>query len=481
MLQSNSLRNDAIEIWQSGLDAVDARKLVRKNVFIENDHLRIGPKSFSVNKVDKLVVVGFGKASAAMAVGFEEGIFTNVPASFPSANFEFDITGLVCVPDDRVISTKSIKVTGGRPAGENLPTERVRNTTREILKLVESTGPNDVCVCLISGGGSALLELPIDPITIDQMRIATSYLSASGASIYQLNAVRRAISSVKGGSLAAAAGNTPLVSLIISDVIGDNLDVISSGPTVLSSSDVSAIEVLQHFDPDRTGIPSSIWEAIQTKAKPVVEFDPGASVDNLVIGNIETAMKAAQEKAIQLGYSCEFGEPSGNEGGAETIGRQVPAQVDQLLQRGGKQCFIQGGETTVKLCDKPGYGGRNQHLVLAAIDEFTKRNAEENLGDFCLLSGGTDGEDGVAPESGIAGAIADHLDIERVLNLDPEATQSALERCDSFGFHLANETLLKVVTDVEAEPNSTNVCDLRIVVTGPRDKGFKKTFLRRVI
>ena len=464
MLQSRQLRNDAIEIWQSGLESVDARRLVKKNVFVENGHLRVGRKSFSLKEVNTVFVVGFGKASGAMAVGFEEGIFTNGPSGFANPNPEIDVSGLVCVPDDRIVKTKLIKITGGRRAGENLPTERVQNTTREILKLVQSAGPNDVCVCLVSGGGSALLELPIDPITIDELRLATSYLSASGASIYELNAVRRAISNVKGGSLAAAAGQTPLVSLIISDVIGDNLDVISSGPTVLPTSDDSAIEVLQTFDPDRTGIPSSIWEAIESNAKPAVEFGADASIDNFVIGNIETAMQAAQEKANQLGYSCELGEPSGNEGDAEAIGRQIPGQIDQLLKLGGNQCFIQGGETTVKLCGNPGYGGRNQHLVLAAIDEFTKRNEDQNLGGFCLLSGGTDCEDGAAPKSGIAGAIADHLDIERVGRSGPETTRSALEQCSSFEFHLANETLLRAASD-KAEPDSTNVCDLRIVLT----------------
>lgn len=464
MLRPCPLRNDAIEIWQAGLNAVDARMLVKKNVFIEKQQLRIGPKSFPLGEINKVVVVGFGKASGAMAVGFEEGIFTDFPEGLTNSDPGIDISGLVCVPDDRIEQTKLIQTVGGRPAGENLPTERVRNATVEILELVKSTGPKDVCVCLISGGGSALLELPIEPITIDELRSATSYLSGSGASIYELNAVRRAISSVKGGSLAAAAGTTPVVSLIISDVIGDNLDVIASGPTVLSSSTVSAIEVLQTFDPNRTGIPSSVWKAVESDSKPLVEFD-GTAVDNVVIGNIETAIEAAKDKATQLGYPCELGQPSGNEGDAETIGRQVPAQINQLLARGNKQCFIQGGETTVKLCDDPGYGGRNQHLVLAAIDEFTADPSSSTDGDFCLLSGGTDGEDGSAPESGIAGAIASRHSIEQVRQLKSHETKSALASCNSYEFHKAQNSLLKTDVNAEAKPASTNVCDLRIVLT----------------
>ena len=465
MLRPSPLRNDAIEIWQAGLNAVDARMLVKKNVLVEKQLLRIGPRSFPIDKIEKVVVVGFGKASSAMAVGFEEGILTNSSAEDFNLDFNLDLSGLVCVPDDRIVQTKHIKIVGGRPAGENLPTERVRNTTGEILKLIKSTGPNDVCVCLVSGGGSALLELPVEPITIDEFRSATSYLSGSGASIYQLNAVRRAISSVKGGSLAAAAGQTPIVSLIISDVIGDNLDVISSGPTVQPTSDISAIDVLETFDPDRTGIPSSIWKAIESNSKPVVEFEAGASVENIVIGNITTAIEAAKEKATQLGYACELGQPSGNEGDAETIGRQVPAQVEQLLGRGSKQCFIQGGETTVELCDNPGHGGRNQHLVLAAIDEFTE-STEAFSGDFCLLSGGTDGEDGSAPESGIAGAIADSQAIDRIRKLESDKVKSALSSCNSYEFHLAQNSLLRASHDAGAA--STNVCDLRIILAATR-------------
>ena len=466
MPNPRSLRDDAVKIWQAGIEAVDARSLVKNLISIENGQLSIGPSVFPIDEINRVIVVGFGKASGAMAVGFEDGIF----ADHNETALPFELSGLTCVPDDRIVDTKRIKIVGGRPPGENLPTQRVREATVEILQLVQSTGPKDVCVCLISGGGSALLELPLDSITIDELRTGTTHLSASGASIYQLNAVRRAISCVKGGSLAAAAGSTPVVSLIISDVIGDNLDVISSGPTVGPSNDVSAIEVLQTFDPQRTEIPASIWEAVESGAKGTVKFDSNSNIDNTIIGNIETALNAAKEKATQLGYACELGQPSGNEGDAETIGRQVPDQVSQLLGRGKKQCFIQGGETTVKLCSDPGHGGRNQHLVLAAIDEFATQSLSEIEGDFCLLSGGSDGEDGSAPQSGIAGAIADRKTIEKICQLGSGETKSALRSCSSYNFHLAQGSLLKVsdvMTAAQSTPPATNVCDLRIVLVSP--------------
>ena len=466
MSKPQPLRDDAIEIWRAGIEAVNARSLVRNLISIDNGQLSIGSSVFPIDEINRAVVVGFGKASGAMAVGFEEGIV----AGKNTTALPLEVAGLVCVPDDRIVDTKHIKIVGGRPPGENLPTQRVRQATVEILKLVQSAGPNDVCVCLISGGGSALLELPLDPITIAELRDATTHLSASGASIYQLNAVRRAISCVKGGSLAAAAGNTPVVSLIISDVIGDNLDVISSGPTVEPSNDVSAIKVLQTFDPQRTEIPASIWEAIESDSKPAVKFDSNTNIENTVIGNIETALNAAKEKATQLGYACELGQPSGNEGDAETIGRQARDQIIQLLSYGNKQCFIQGGDTMVKLCPDPGHGGRNQHLVLAAIDEFATEPIADIDGDFCLLSGGSDGEDRSAPQSGIAGAIVDRETIERIGKLVNNQTAAALRSCCSYDFHLAQGSLLKVndvMTATQSTPPATNVCDLRIVLVSP--------------
>jgi len=466
MPNSQSLRADAIEIWRAGIEAVDPRSLVKNLISIGNGQLSIGSSVFSIDEINRVVVVGFGKASGAMAVGFEDGIAAGKHATA----LPLEVAGLVCVPDDRIVDTKLIKIVGGRPPGENLPTQRVREATNQILKLVQSAGPNDVCVCLVAGGGSALLELPLDTITMEELRTATTHLSASGASIYQLNAVRRAISQVKGGSLAAAAGATPVVSLIISDVIGDNLDVISSGPTVEPSNDVCAVEVLQRFDPERTEIPASIWEAIESDAKPTVKFSDDANISNTVIGNIETALNAAKAKATQLGYACELGQPSGNEGDAETVGRQARNQINQLLSRGNKQCFIQGGETTVKLCPDPGHGGRNQHLVLAAIDEFTKQPLTEIEGDFCLLSGGSDGEDGSAPQSGIAGAIADRGAIEQIRKLASGQTAAAIGSCSSFDFHLAHGSLLKVgdvIAATRSSPPATNVCDLRIVLVSP--------------
>jgi glycerate 2-kinase len=452
MKHQRNLRDDAIAIWKAGVAAVDARKLVREFVSVTDDRFQIGDQIFSHGEIERIVLVGFGKASGAMAVGFEQALGDPLLKRIP-------VVGLVNVPEDKVFETQVVPVVGCRPPGENLPTPGVLSGTRRIIEFVRSAGPNDLCVCLISGGGSALLECPVDPITLDQFRIATSFLSNAGASIYELNAVRRVISQVKGGGLAMASGGASVLSLIVSDVIGDNLDVIASGPTVEPSSDVSAIEVLERFDPGRTGLPETVWAVVESDSKPKTKFADDLKVSNFVIGNIKTAILAARQRAIELGYQVEIEEPSGNEGDAGTVGRGVAIQIAQMSVKPGLHCQIMGGETTVALCVKPGQGGRNQHLVLSALEAIMNFQLDPKS-EFCLLSGGTDGEDGNVP---VAGALFDSQWIGSITDSQrPELVGEIgfyRERCDSHSFFSKHDLLLQVPRTF------TNVCDLRIVLT----------------
>ena len=447
----NSIRNDAIEIWQAGVDAANGTKLVEGFVETRDDSICFGDRTVPTNDLGRIVVVGFGKACAAMAVGLEKSL-EKIPD-------HIQIEGVVSVPEGQTLPTRSIEVIAGRPAAENLPTLEVVQTSEKILSLVRSTGPNDLCICLISGGGSALLELPIAPISIDEYRAATKWLSQTGTSIYELNAVRRAISQLKGGGLARES-KAPIVSLILSDVIGDNLNVIASGPTVVSQEATSptAIEVLKKFDPNRNQIPESIWSVVES-AQGFKEKSIETHVSNHIIGNIETAMKAATHKASELGYNCTLGTPTGNEGSAETVGKNVAAQIQKLIHSSGKHCHIQGGETTVSLGNNPGSGGRNQHLVLSTIKSLIEnpimQNQKNSKFDYCLLSGGTDAEDGT---TSAAGAIIDQQFITNMCSKTDEI-RSALQRFDSHQFHLANGSLL------ESKRTWTNVCDLRILLT----------------
>jgi glycerate-2-kinase len=457
MSSPNQLKNDAVAIWKAGIAAVNAQKLVRENVAWSKDELRLGAEMFPIPEIDRLLVVGFGKASGAMAVGFEEALADRLFDTF-------EVSGLVNVPDNQVVATQAITINGCRPTTENLPTEKVVEGTEKILDIVRSAGPNDIVVCLISGGGSALLENPIEPITLDELRQTTTVLNKSGASIYELNAVRRAISQVKGGRLAFESDGAPIVSLIVSDVVGDDVSVIASGPTAISNQETCPMDVLRKFDPDRSKIPPTVWQVVEASTIETLPtcFPYSLEVSNTVIGNVEMAMKAAADKGAELGYEIELGQANGNEGDAGEVGRSV---ADQILLRLGNNkadnkitCYITGGETTVKVCNEKGRGGRNQHLVLSAIQELISKSADElglNSGDFCLLSAGTDGQDGNSP---VAGAIVDSDWISNQL-AESKVSQikQALEDFDSHSFLAEHELTIESETE-------TNVGDLRILL-----------------
>lgn len=454
-ITQDSLYQEAVAIWKSGLEAVDARKLVRELISVSGNELKVGELEFPIEQLDNIIVVGFGKASGAMAAGLEDAI--DGPAGR-----RLSVKGLINVPNDKTVRTHRTEVRPCRPPGENLPTAEVVAATREIVNLVQSAQKNDLCICLVSGGGSALLELPAEPIDLDEFRTATSFLSRSGASIYELNAVRSAISQVKGGGLARQS-RVPMVALILSDVIGDSLQVIASGATALDSqSNIMAIDVLEKYDPDHQSIPTSVW-SVADSAAVQSDTDDRLDVHNFIVGNIDVAIRSAQEKAIALGYQVESAPPSGNEGDAGVVGRQIGKSISTFEHACDKFCLLTGGETTVNLGESPGQGGRNQQLVLSCIAELL--NHDSNLeNEYCLLSAGTDGEDGNVP---VAGAIFTSNQLESLRKRNPKLASVAnksLERFDSHTFLSDHDMVLQV------GPTNTNVCDLRVLLVRKKEK-----------
>ena len=448
MFKSSSLIDDARDIWDAGVRAVEAGKLVNEFVKITEHSVQLGTETIDFAACRRLVVIGFGKASGAMAVGLEQRLGGEVLQ-------KLNAVGKINVPDDRLFDSEFFEVLGCRPEAVNMPTERVLDATSEILDLLQSVGPEDVVICLISGGGSALLEKPVDSISLAELRATTEFLSASGASIYQLNAVRRELSQVKGGGLARVC-NAKMISLIISDVVGDDLSVIASGPTCLSVNDFTALEVLLQFDSLREAVPEAVWNVVDCNASRTLAVEDCPHVTNFVIGNIETAMLASRKRAIELGYDVELVSPMGNEGEADTVGRSAAIEIAQASLGSGSKCLISGGETTVSLPDHPGRGGRNQQLVLAAINSLLSFQLDQ-CADYCLLSGGTDGEDGNISVAGgwvDADWINQHGEA-RKLELASQS-EKALEACGSFDF--LNEHSLVF----QAAATNTNVCDLRI-------------------
>lgn len=457
------LTDDAQTIWRAGVAAVSTERLLQDNVRVRHDRLEIADRSWPLDEIDRVVVVGAGKAGAGMAAGLEAALGDETARAK-------QLAGWINVPADCVRPLRYLKLHAARPAGVNEPTEAGVEGARRILDLVSQLGPRDLCICLLSGGGSALLPAPLPDVTLADKQQVTRQLSAAGANIRQLNTVRKQLSAVKGGGLARACRAGSLMTLVISDVLGDPLDIIASGPTVPDpATPHDALEVLrQLLGP---AAPPVIVETLQRRSAAVpaprrlrggnlhdYTTDNGCQVMHRVIGNNAVAVAAAADEARRLGYRVAAHAADQPEGLADEVGRQLIEQTLQQLTAGELDGLITGGEPVVKLApaDRRGRGGRNQQLVLAALVAW-----RQSLGDgvqwpvdLTLLSGGTDGEDG--PTDAAGGWIDAQVE-RRILDLQLDVVD-ALARNDAY-------TLLKQAGGLlTTGPTHTNVCDLRVVL-----------------
>jgi hydroxypyruvate reductase len=355
---------------------------------------------------------------------------------------------------------------GARPAGVNEPTPAGVAGAAEILRIVQTLGNNDLCLTLISGGGSALMPAPVEGVSLADKLAITRHLSAAGANIEELNTVRKQLSRLKGGGLARACRAGRLAALIVSDVLGDPLDVIASGPTVEdSSTPAAALAILQRYQARAAGVPQAVFDYLAGKCRgnrtrhAPRDADPHAEREeymcrawNLVIGNNATAVDAAGMEAERLGYSHAMTSAARSEGAAEEVGRHLASMALAMRQRTSPNCLISGGEPVVKLAaaEKRGLGGRNQQLVLAALAALVPDGA----GGLAILSGGTDGEDGPTDAAG-AFLDAEILSAARQQGLDPV---DYLARNDAYHFFAPLDALLRT------GPTHTNVCDVRVVL-----------------
>lgn len=367
------LRDLAVRIWKAGVRAVDAQSLVRQHLVANESSLTVAGLQFSLAASGRVCVLGGGKAGAGMAAGVE--------AALAGTPWEARLGGWVNVPEDCIRPLSRIHLHAARPGGINEPTMAGVEGTGEILRQASSLQLDDVCIVLISGGGSALLPAPGKGITLEDKVAATRFLSRAGATIHELNAVRKSISRIKGGGLARACSASTLIALIISDVIGDPLDVIASGPTVDTPIDPAlAAEVLKTFDPDRTQIARSIHERVDLLLRePPSMAAPSCRVENRIIGNNAVAIHAAAEEARTIGIDDVRIVGIDQGGVASEVGRSLAHDCRVLrdsfsepLAKARMTCLISGGEPVVALArtDQPRKGGRNQELVLAATAEL---------------------------------------------------------------------------------------------------------------
>jgi len=466
--QTSELSGEAIAIWRAGVNAVDAEQLVRSVVRLRDDGLLIADVTLPIEQLGRLVVVGAGKAGAGMAAGFEQAVGPRILAE--------KVSGWVNVPADCLRPLEKIHLHAARPAGINEPAASGVAGANRILNLVAELREDDVCIVLLSGGGSALLPAPVDGVTLDDKQLITKSLMQAGARIDELNCVRKHLSRIKGGRLARACGAGRLITLIISDVIGDPLDVIASGPTVEDSTRAAdALAVLDKYADRRLVVPDGVMAHLQRSAasdtgRKTSAERGAATVTNHVIGNIDVALNAAEAEARRRGYRvCCLG--GANAGVARDVGVEL-TQRCLAERRAGKRplCLLSGGEPVVELAatDRPRSGGRNQELVLAAANRLW----DEDPTGIVILSGGTDGEDGPTDAAG-AWIDAAVLEVAHRRGLRP-ADDLAIN--NSYGFFAQAGGHLKT------GPTHTNVMDLRVcLVADPKwNDGQRRTDFQSV-
>jgi len=437
------LRQDAITIFRSALAAVDPEEAVRRHLRIEAGALAVEGRRYDLNGCERVLVVGAGKAVAPMAKALEDLLGDRIAA------------GLLVVKDGHGLPLRKIRF---QEASHPVPDERGVSGTLEILKLLEGARERDLVICLISGGGSALLIAPSEGIGVADKQATTKNLLACGATIHEINTIRKHLSRAKGGQLARAAHPATVLSLILSDVVGDDLDVIGSGPTVPDhSSFQDTLEILKRYE-IWNQIPDSVRQRVILGVKGALAETPkpGDPVfercAQVLVGSCLRALTAAARTAERLGYQSLI-LSSKVEGEAREVAKAFSAIGKEILSSGQPvqppACVLIGGETTVTL-QGDGRGGRNQEFVLASAI------ALEGADRVVLLAGGTDGTDG---PTDAAGAVADGLTVRRAkgMGMDPHAF---LKRSDSYHFFKPLDDL--IITG----PTRTNVMDVYMLLVG---------------
>lgn len=439
------MRQQAIEIFQAGLKAVDPMAAIHRHVQRIDDELTIADRRLDLKSYGNIFVVGAGKAVAPMAKALEDLLGDRIA------------DGVIVVKEGHGLPLKRVKICEG---GHPVPDEGGVHGTEEILSLVKDAGERDLVICLISGGGSALLVAPPGGISLADKQAATKLLLACGATIHELNTIRKHLSRSKGGRLAQAAHPATVISLILSDVVGDDLDVIGSGPTVPDSSTFQeAEEILKRYgvwDNLAPSIRDHIQKGVNAKSPETPK--PGDAAfqrcSQVLVGTNLQAMTAAGQAAERLGYHPLILSTK-VEGEAREVAKVHAAIAKEVVSSANPvappACVLFGGETTVTLQGN-GKGGRNQEYALAAA------LALDGLEHMVMLSGGTDGTDG---PTDAAGAIADGNTIQRAQakGLNPG---EFLKRNDSYHFFKKLDDL--VITG----PTRTNVMDMYLFLISGR-------------
>lgn len=423
-----ALRRAALSIFRAALAVADPAAAVKHYL-----------SRIDFSRFQNVYVVGAGKAGVSMAEAAEGVIGRHITAGFLN------------VKDAGPTKLRRIEL---HQSGHPVPDQRGVEGAERIAEIAKAAERRDLVVCLISGGASALMPLPAEPVTLDEKQAATRLLLACGADIHEINTVRKHISGIKGGQLAQLAAPARVEALLLSDVIGDNPGVIGSGPAAPDASTFA--DALQVFDKYnlRSRLPAAVRTRLEQGARGDLPETPKPGdpvfdrVRNTVVGSNRMALAAAERRARELGFRT-LRLSSEIQGEAREIAR-THAAIAREISRSGHPirppaCLISGGETTVTL-KGDGLGGRNQEFALAAALDIA------GLPNTVVFSAGTDGSDG---PTDAAGAMADGATLAR----KPDA-RAWLDRNDSYRYFEALGDLIKT------GPTHTNVMDVQLILVG---------------
>jgi hydroxypyruvate reductase len=446
-IRNSSHYEAVLAIQQAALEAVEPGAAVSRHVQLKGSELRVGNLAHDLSAVERIWVVGGGKAATAMAAGLHGILGERLEGGLVITKYDHR---------DPRLDTGSVTVV---EAGHPLPDEAGVAGTREMTGLLGRATNRDLVLAVISGGASTLLTLPVPGLRLADLQETTDLLLRSGATIVELNAVRKHLSQIKGGGLARLAGEAPVVSLILSDVVGDPLDVIGSGPTVADPSTYGdGWAVLERYGLVER-VPAAVRARLTAGLQGQVADTPKPGdplferVHNVIVGSNRQAAKAAVQKAQDCGLNALL-LSTFIEGEAREVARVAAALAKEISAHDRPvtrpACLVWGGETTVTVRGE-GQGGRNQELALAAA------LALEGVPGVLLMALGTDGTDGPTDAAG-AVVSGDTVVDARALGLDPLAS---LRDNDSYPFFDTLDDLIRT------GPTGTNVNDLLFLFAFP--------------
>ncbi|AFD00224.1 glycerate 2-kinase [Methanocella conradii HZ254] len=437
--RNDAMRSDALEIVEAGIAAVLPESVIANSIQLNGDVLDIKGHKYDLSRFKRIFVLGGGKASGTMAVEVEKILDGRITAGIVNDRYGVDV------------KSRAIKI---NHAGHPIPTEDGVRGVEEMLRMLSKAGPDDLVIFLISGGGSALLPCPAKGISLEDKVRLTDLLLKSGATIAEMNAVRKHVSAIKGGNLVKYSNGAAVVSLIVSDVVGDDAGFIASGPTAPDCTTFSeALRILKKYGIYEKS-PQSVINHLENGAKGLVPETPKPGdpiferVNNVIVASNIIALEAAARKASEKGYrplilgSCITGE-------SREVGLVLSGIAKECLRSGNPvmppAAIISGGETTVTVVGS-GKGGRNQELVLGFLQNYAQGTT--------IISIDTDGIDGATDA---CGAIADATTMKKAQEMGLQISDF-LKNNSSYDFFKALGEL------VYTGPTGTNVSDLRLIL-----------------